>query len=80
VAALRADSTLSSIPVITMSAGPQPPDLDTVTHLAKPFGFNSLLAALFRICRSCAACEGEPDPAVAASLFDSRRRADLASR
>jgi CheY-like chemotaxis protein len=77
VAALRADPTLSKIPVVTMTAGVPPAGLSTEGHLQKPFDAEELLAALFGICRSCGTCDG--DGPVIGSLFAARQRADLAA-
>ena len=78
VTALRADSTLPRIPVLTMTAGAAPPGVDADGHLAKPFAPESMLAALFRVCRSCAACDRE-GPLIG-SIFASRQRADLSGK
>jgi CheY-like chemotaxis protein len=75
VATLRADSRLPRIPVVTMTAGNEPLGLDTEGHLPKPFARESLLAILFRICRSCGECDGAGP--VVGSLFAARRRAEL---
>jgi CheY-like chemotaxis protein len=77
VAALRADPNLPRLPVVTMSAGIEPVGLDTDGHLPKPFAAQSLVAALFKICRSCAACDGGGP--VVGSVFVARRAADLAA-
>jgi CheY-like chemotaxis protein len=75
VLALRADPTLPRIPVLTMTAGEKPHGgLDTDGHLPKPFTFEALLVALFKVCRSCGACDG--DGPVIGSIFESRQRAD----
>jgi CheY-like chemotaxis protein len=77
VAALRVDPALSRIPVVTMTAGVPPTGLNTDGHLEKPFDAEALLAALFRLCRSCGVCDG--DGPVVGSVFAARRRADLAT-
>jgi CheY-like chemotaxis protein len=78
VAALRADPAPARIPVVTMTAGARPAGLDTDGHLPKPFTSETLLAELFKICRSCGVCDGEGP--VIGSVFASRQRADLAAR
>jgi CheY-like chemotaxis protein len=78
VAALRAEPPLSSIRVVTMTAGAQPGDLRTDAHLQKPFTPEALLAALFAVCRTCGLCDGEGR--VIGSLFTARQRAELATR
>jgi CheY-like chemotaxis protein len=77
VAALRGDPTLPKIPVVTMTAGVQPAGLITDGHLEKPFGVEAMLSALFRVCRSCGACDGEGP--VIGSVFAARQEADLAA-
>jgi CheY-like chemotaxis protein len=77
VAALRMDPFHSKIPVVTMTAGAQPAGLTKDGHLQKPFDVEALLAALFRICRSCGVCDG--DGPVIGSVFAARERADLAT-
>jgi CheY-like chemotaxis protein len=74
LAALRGDATIPRIPVVTMTAGNDPPSAHADRHLAKPFRAETLLATLYAVCRSCAACdEGGP---VVGSIYCARRRAD----
>lgn len=76
IAAVRADSRCANIPLVSMTAGPEPVDLATCAHITKPFAFARLLDILFRECRRCALCDG--DGPVVGSIFHARSRVDRA--